>query len=251
MFRIVFCWPLLLVILPWSANATEDSDLAEPVPQSCVAGERREPPVFEPVENRPLTDTEQRDLETLFEQLAGEWRGTLDEQVCMLNGSVKQYGSTSTLKARETGDGLTMRGDDTRREGGAKRVHKRSFHITAEGLRVDARSALGDIEPLKIADDGLAFMRRYRTLHQRGESAPEPQPEGGVLVQRVEEDGSLTTVGVLPAVPVAEPPKRRFSTTREERYYLQLSGGNELTLTQQFFTQGVYSGTKSWRLQRD
>jgi hypothetical protein len=235
---------LLVPVAAWSESESEQAVPAEPEVLSCgdSAGEGE----FAPVKPRPLTGAERRDLERLFDQLDGKWIGSKSEIVCMLSGSVKQHGFRSTLRAHETGNGLELSGEDVRLDGEAKQRHKRRFFITPDGLRVDNSSSLGDVEPLLISDSAVSFVRRYRTV-RRQESAGSG---GGLVIQRQLADGSRRSLVVQSSAQAGADDDKRFSRTHEERYYLQLSGDRGLTITQQFFVQGAYTGSMVWQLRR-
>lgn len=233
---------LLLPVAAWSES--EQTAPAEPEALNC--GDAAGGGEFAPVKPRALTREEGRDLRSLFKQLDGDWGGRKTETVCMLNGSARLHGFSSTLNAHESGKQLQLAAEDVRDGSGAKQHHKRRFYNTPDGLRVDNPSSLGEVEPLLISDSAVSFVRRYRTV-RRQESAGNG---GGLVIQRQQADGSRQSLVVQSGAQAGVDEDKRFSRTHEERYYLQLRGSRDLTITQQFFVQGAYTGSIVWQLRR-
>lgn len=235
---------ILLLGLLLGAGAAWSEQSVPATPEALGCGDPAGEGGFAPVKPRALTDGERRDLDRLFERLQGKWSGRKTEIVCMLSGSLKRHGFRATLDVRHSGRALELSGEDVRQDGEARQRYRRRFYSTPDGLRVDNPSSLGDVELLRISDSALAFVRRYRTV-RREEAAG-----SGAVIRRQQADGSRQSLVVRSAGQAAEEDGKRFSRTHEERYYLQLGGGRDLTVTQQFFVQGAYTGGMVWQLRR-
>jgi hypothetical protein len=244
--RILFPLGLCCLAMPlWAKDAQQQTAV---VPLSCGTVIKLEPSFYEPVKARNLTREEQRDLRKLFSRVAGEWRGRMVEDICMLSGATRHRRYDSSRKARVLSDGLELRGDDVRTDVRSKKHHTRRFYITPDGLRVDTRSRAGEVELLEAGDRVLSFLRHYRTA--RRNPAQSPQGAVGTAAQQTADAGDGTGVTGGSGDQTA-PRTNPGSVAHEERYSLQLVGPNELTVTQQFISQGIYSGSMTWHLRRD
>lgn len=241
-----------LCCLSWPLWAAEAQPPATAEPLACGVVTKIDPSFYEPAKARKLTDTEQRDLRRLFSRLAGDWRGRMVEEVCMVSGPAKRRLSRSALTVRALGDALEMRGDDVREDVGIKKHYQRRFYITPDGLRVDSRSRAGEVELLQAGNNGLSFLRHYRTSRKPRQTQ---QGSAGIVYRRTDAGGVATSIaaGVTGQAAGSSTQQQASPTSvaNEERYTLQLGHANTLTVTQHFIRQGVYTGSMSWRLRRD
>lgn len=235
------------------------------------------PPAFEPVSARPLTARERRDLQRLFRALEGDWRGGLQEHICMHSGGSKQRNYQLELEIDAVGDELRMRGDYVQPELRTRRRLIKRLFVTPDGLRVDVSSRAGEVELLQADADTLAYRLRFRHVLRRdlntgpGGLPPTGQGpavqgavagasnlatqadgegDGGDADTATPPDGGSTSAGGDGAATDAQAPSKIASVAREERFTLRRLGQRSIEVTQQFFTQGVYTGSMTWQLRR-
>lgn len=263
-----------LLCMPLAGRAADESAVAL---QCLPPGERGEAPAFEPVPARPLTHQEERDLQRLFRSVDGGWRGPGVEQICMHSGGAKERQYEVTLKAQGSRDELRLHADYLLRELRTRQRFSKQLFLTPDGLRVDQRSRAGEVELVQADAATLVYRQRYRTVFRRAEE----QPQGSATLVQQGVGGASNVVTLIPAAeasaaagdpfaadPAAaaataataatadataetKPPPKRTSVAREELFTLRLIDARNLEITQQFFTQGAYTGSMTWRLQRD
>lgn len=248
---------LLLCLLPALSRA------ADPAPATCGA------PVefkgFAPTVSRTLTRDEAHQLARLFRHLGGEWSGSLVETVCMVSGANQTRRYQAELKLVRSSDGLHLDGRYLQQRSHVSRVFKRRLLLTDGGLRVDNPSRIGEVEVLRADAGGLAYLQRYRTVH----TLPQPQSNSGqqggsgTAAGAQSQSGQAAAAGDGPVAvagsgnlvtgsdqPQQAPEPVRRSLTRGERFTLQASDSRHLVLIQDYFTQGAYTGSMRWELQR-
>lgn len=236
---------LALCCLPVLSSAAD----AEAPLQCRPAAEAETPELFEPARGEPLSYDEQRDLRLLFAAAEGRWSGSAVDRVCMVAGHTKAREFRAELKLTSTREGLRIAGEYRQVSSGATWRFNRRLFLTPEGLRVDQRSRVGEVELTGAARDALSYVQRYRTVHSFPAEGAGPPGAGGTPGPGAAA-GTSNVVSESGAIPTEPPPKRR-SVQREERFSLQLGGSRHLVLVQDFFIQGTYTGTMRWDLRRD
>jgi len=256
---------LLLCCLPALLQA---ADAERP---SCASSNATLEP-FAPVTAQSLSHAQADGLLRLFRNLDGEWRGSLVEQVCMDNSAAQTRDYTASLKLVAGSGKLQLAGQYVRTKDGVMRRFKRKLLLTGDGLRVDHSSRVGEVE-LDYADaTGLRYVQRYRTVHKlpgdpKAAAAAPVNPLAAVVSAVVnsvagsdaatdddaatdEDAGGGTNLVTGDPLPKAQPEPRRRSLAREERFSLQTNGSRQLILIQDFYTQGAFTGSMRWQLQR-
>jgi hypothetical protein len=240
-----FVLPLVASLgLPLLASAADEAG----APLQCLPPtEWQEPPLFEPVSARPLTDKESRDLRRLFRNLDGQWRGGLVEEICMHSGGSRQRSYDAKLDIDASSDELKLVGDyvDTKVRT-RQRFQKRLF-LTPDGLRVDVPSRAGEVELLEASTDMVAYRLRYRHVLRRAATAP----IGSAPVQSAVIGAGNLAVEVNDDSSDSQAPPQRASVAREERFMLRAMDRRNIEVTQQFFSQGIYTGSMTWRMRRN
>jgi hypothetical protein len=271
--RLLLSLAVLLCLSP-AALAAEDPG----APLVCKPpAEWQAPPAFEPVTARPLTGQEQRDLQRLFRSLEGDWQGGLQEHICMHSGGSKQRDYQLELEIDAVGDELRMRGDYVQPELRTRRRLIKRLFVTPDGLRVDVSSRAGEVELMQADSNTLAYRLRFRHVLRRDlNTGPGRMPstgQGAVVPGAIAGASNLTTQGegegadgdADTAAPTdggsppaggddtatdAQAPSKIASVAREERFTLRRLGQRSIEVSQQFFTQGVYTGSMTWQLRR-
>jgi len=230
-------------------------------PLSCAAPRAPDSvPPFEPAEARDLTYRERHDLQRLFKMLDGRWQGPLRESVCMLSGAGKQHHYQADLLIHAGHDRLDIRGDYRQTRQRVTRRFNRQLYLTADGLRVDLPSRAGEVELVEVGPRRLVYVSHYRVGFrqpagkgqdgQGGQSGQGAQTGNGVAYGAV--TGATVQVAVLPAAAEdnPQPRPRRASLIRRQRVTVELLSSRRLQITEQYFTQGAYSGSMNWQLRR-
>lgn len=247
MLRLILLLPLFGLLPAWVYAAESD------IP-ACQAG-NPEAAAFEPVDAKPLSGEQARRLRHLFDQLDGHWQGRMIEQVCMLSGRNRSRDHSAELQIKEIRSGLQLSGHYTQDAGGAKRLFSRLLLITRDGLRVDRDSAAGDVEVAQIDARQLSYIQRYRTTHQLPEKssdtvgAGDATPDGNATLAITAVAGA-TNVVIGKSGEKTKPKPARRSLVREERVTLTRISSNQLQLRQDFYSQGVFTGSSTWDLRR-
>lgn len=222
---------------------------AQPVPLSPAqisCGTRIGDTDFEPAEGEKLDGIARRDLESLFRQLEDDWLGEMRTIVCMASGKPRVQQASSELLVRRVSGGVELRTLDTRLDVRGKKRHKRRLFLVNGTLRVDNHSRLGEVQPIEVGDSAVSFLRRYRSIPQR--VTGQWLATGKLWTPQA--STAPAAGGGDSAAPGTAVPDPSGSVIKEERFYLRLSGSNELTVTQQFFSQGVYTGSTTWQFRR-
>jgi hypothetical protein len=228
------------------------------VPRVCVPPSQwPAPPEFQPVESRPLSSSEQRDLRRLFQALEGSWQGRMQEEICMHSGGVRRHDYAAELEVDARGDELQVRGHYMPPDVRTRHRFSRRLFLTSHGLRVDVASRAGEVEVLQADARILTYRMRFRQVRK-----PEPDPypstatvspgssvAGSSNLRADGQGGDAADTG--PLAQGQKPVPRRASVTREERFSLRRVDPRTVEVTRQFFLQGAYTGSMTWRLRRD
>lgn len=253
-------WVILLCGLPVVSFAAEVDNA------SCQTAQASEE-AFEPVAGQALTRAQADALQRLFRDLGGDWQGHAVEQVCMVSGSTRTHAYSVQLRLDGSTKQLLITGQYQQDNNGASRRFTRKLLLTSDGLRVDHAGGVGDVALRRADRSGLGYAQRYRTVQALPEdpnaaatSAPSDPVvsvlsaasqvflDDGTTSGDTDSSSNLVTGEVATTQPAAQP--RRRSLVREERFTLQTSGSRQLTLTQDFYTQGAFTGSMHWQLQR-
>lgn len=232
--------------------------LAADAPPTCSAGLPGDVD-YQPADQSPLSHTDRTALERLFRALPGHWTGSMTETICLLAGGQREHPHTADLTLDGGRDKLRLHGYHVRQVGKAKRRFDRSLFITSAGLSVDRPSSTGGVEVTEVSSSKLGYRMNYRVTFRlpavdQGAGQPTPAAVGA--------QPDVTTPGVGPvqgatnlssgqptAPPEAKTVKR--SQLREERFTLERAGSGRLRIRQDYYTQGVYTGSSVWDLRKD
>jgi hypothetical protein len=251
---------LLLCCLPALLQA---ADVERP---SCASSSATLEP-FAPVTGQALSHAQADALRRLFRSLDGQWRGSVVEQVCMVSGATQTRDYTAALKLVAGSGQLQLSGQYVQANSGVMRRFTRKLLLTGDGLRVDQPSRAGEVELGHADATGLDYVQRYRTVHKlpADPNAPAAGPASPLAaVLSLVAGGEAASEDAAPSddvargsnlvsgepLPKAPPEPERRSLRREERFSLQTNGARQLTLIQDFYTQGAFTGSMRWQLQR-